>query len=203
MNRLIFLLILPALFATSILYAATVRLSWNANVEPDMSAYNVYQDGECVATVQHPETSADLNLFLEKQYSFRVSALDKSGNESELSDVCLFVLDLTPPVQPVIASTTVKGKDVILTWPKISDAVSYNVYCDGTFKASTSNLTYTVTGLSEGQHTLTIDAVDSSENRSVRSAAVTVNIDTTAPAKPTGLKAFIQRLVAWLNSLRG
>jgi hypothetical protein len=119
MKRLIFLLIVPAILATSILYAATVQVSWNANTESDMSGYNIYQGNVCIGTVQHPLTVFTTQELPDGTYTFSVSAFDTSGNES------------------------------------------------------------------------------------IRSDAVSIKIDTTAPNKPTGIKAIIAKLLAWLRSLKG
>lgn len=121
MKRLIFLLIVPAILATSILYAATVQVSWNANTEADMSGYNIYQGDVCIGTVQHPLTVFTTKELPDGTYFFSVSAFDNA----------------TPP------------------------------------------------------------------NESIRSDAVSIKIDTTAPVKPTGIKVIIAKLVAWLRSLRG
>lgn len=112
---LIALLVLIPTFA----FSATVEVSWNANTEADMASYNVYQGATLVGNVLHPTTKYTVNNLADGTYSFSVTAVDTSGNES------------------------------------------------------------------------------------LRSDAVSIKIDTTAPAKPTGIKAIIIKLIAWLKSITG
>lgn len=61
-----------------------VDLSWTVSTETDLVGYNVYQDGvklTLVATTIHQASG----LTNEVAYSFQISAVDKAGNESELS----------------------------------------------------------------------------------------------------------------------
>lgn len=52
-------------------------------------------------------------------------------------------------------------------------------------------------------NTDSVSAFDTSGNESIRSDSISIKIDTTAPNKPTGIKAIIAKLVAWLRSLKG
>jgi fibronectin type 3 domain-containing protein len=72
--------------------AASVELTWTINTEPDLAGYNVYRS-------ENPETPGqklnsepllvptfrDISVVPGKSYSYRVGAVDQSGNESPLS----------------------------------------------------------------------------------------------------------------------
>jgi chitodextrinase len=61
-------------------------VSWSANTEPDLDGYFVYLDGVQVTTTPIRSTSFTIDgLTNDQTYSIRVSAVDKSGNESSLS----------------------------------------------------------------------------------------------------------------------
>jgi uncharacterized phage protein (predicted DNA packaging) len=61
-----------------------VDLSWTVSKESDLVGYNVYQDAVKITTVV--ETTYQVTELTNGiAYSFQVSAVDKAGNESELS----------------------------------------------------------------------------------------------------------------------
>lgn len=91
-----------------------IFLSWNAATDPQgafaeantgVASYRVYQDG--VFKVGLPNTSVTLTgLTAYTFYSFQVSSVDGSGNESFLSSaVSVRSLDTTAPTVPTIAAT--------------------------------------------------------------------------------------------------
>lgn len=72
-----------------------VDLSWSANTELDLEGYHVYQDSVKITTTPISETSYQvINLVNGTTYSFQVSAIDTSGNESKLTEA----IKLTPSV---------------------------------------------------------------------------------------------------------
>jgi hypothetical protein len=72
--------------------AATVELSWDANSETDLAGYRVYRsaDGgafQKIADVGEIPTYSDRAVEHGKTYRYAVTAIDKSGNESDRSTV--------------------------------------------------------------------------------------------------------------------
>lgn len=64
-----------------------VDLSWTANTESDLAGYNIYQDSvKITASLVTGTTYQVTGLTNGVAYTFQVSAVDKSGNESALSD---------------------------------------------------------------------------------------------------------------------
>ncbi|ADU31746.1 carbohydrate-binding protein [Evansella cellulosilytica] len=78
--------------------SGAVKLYWDNNIEFDFLKYNIYQDGERVASVSPvTETSIIIDALQGgHEYSFTISAEDIFGNESEQSD-------------PLVLSPTVSG----------------------------------------------------------------------------------------------
>jgi uncharacterized phage protein (predicted DNA packaging) len=61
-----------------------VDLSWIASKETDLVGYNIYQDSVKLTLVTEATYQAT-GLTNGTKYSFQISAVDKAGNESELS----------------------------------------------------------------------------------------------------------------------
>ncbi len=77
--------------------AAEVALTWSANAEGDLAGYHVYSGGVRLTVAPTAATSyADLGL-LNGTYSYQVSAVDTSGNESARCAVVLATVGTPPP----------------------------------------------------------------------------------------------------------
>lgn len=109
MKRLFSVLVVGAilLFAT-LAYAADVILEWDANTEPDLAGYYVYQ-----AEKIGPKTTAWVKITPDlitvatftvtgldhKNYAWQVTAVDAEGEESFVSNM-VERYDRTPPTNP-------------------------------------------------------------------------------------------------------
>ena len=101
----------------------------------------------------------------------------------------------TTPLNLTNINTTTTG--TTLQWQASSDAygvTGYDIYKGGVYLATTSNLTYSVTGLTAGTaYSFTVKAKDAAGNNSVASTALSITtpstIDTIAPSQPTALVA--------------
>lgn len=100
MKRLVLTLMIVPMFAASMLFAATVQVSWNANLEPDMASYKVYEGTQLIGTVTHPLTSLDIVNVTDGTHTYQVTAIDQSGNESERSDPATIKIDTSAPSKP-------------------------------------------------------------------------------------------------------
>ncbi len=89
-------------------------VEWDANTEPDMYSYKVYYkpvtDMEYSKVTAHevlhpttnvPEVVTTLNM-PDGSFNLAVIALDKAGNESEMSEEITMHIDRTPPSRPII-----------------------------------------------------------------------------------------------------
>ncbi len=75
---------------TAVPTAASIELTWDRDTEPDLAGYRVYRaapGGEFVKIGETTEAPSygDKQLEAGKQYRYKISAFDKSGNESKQS----------------------------------------------------------------------------------------------------------------------
>ncbi len=98
-----------------------------------------------------------------------------------------------PSVPSGLTVTNTTTYSIDLSWSASTDNIgvsSYDVYVDGNLEASTSNINYTITGLSSNiTYDLTVSARDIADNVSPQSAPLTVvtQEDTEAPSVPMNI----------------
>lgn len=98
-----------------------------------------------------------------------------------------------PSVPSGLTVTNTTTYSIDLSWSASTDNIgvsSYDVYVDGNLEASTSNVNYTITGLSSNiTYDLTVSARDIADNVSPQSAPLTVvtQEDTEAPSVPMNI----------------
>jgi hypothetical protein len=116
-----------------------------------------------------------------------VTALNKQ-NLSSLPVTLTVVLDTTPPADPVIDSITapINITSKTITGTKSSDSVTVAVSCAGATVGPISYPTATtwnvnISGLKEGNNTITVRAADMVGNQS-KAVSATITVDTTLPA---------------------
>jgi DNA-directed RNA polymerase specialized sigma24 family protein len=84
------------------------RITWNANVEPDLSGYQIIleKDGAILPFIEVPKTEtaiscADLSIVRGSMYKVKMTAHDYSGNASDPSGEIAFVWpDMQAPLPP-------------------------------------------------------------------------------------------------------
>ena len=130
-------------------------------------------------------------VFADGTYTITATAADSAGNSSAASDSLSLVVDTGAPGAPTLIGTTPTNDNT----PALSGTAEANATVtaysggtalgqgqadgDGNFSIQLSN------ALTEGSHDITATATDAANNVSGPSAAHTVVVDTTAPAKPT------------------
>ncbi|MBN1330098.1 MAG: S8 family serine peptidase [Candidatus Heimdallarchaeota archaeon] len=65
--------------------SSQINLAWTANSESDLSYYKIYRNGAYIGQTT-TNSYSDTGLAASTTYSYRVSAVDTSGNEGQLSD---------------------------------------------------------------------------------------------------------------------
>jgi acid phosphatase type 7 len=123
----------------------SVALDWNDNSEPDISSYRVYRasaDGTWPSSPIQTVTASgatDTSVVNGTTYSYRVTAVDLSGNESTPSpSVTVTAVGAAPPAPRTV--TAIGGATAIgIRWASGTTAASYAIYrrnSDGTWPAS-------------------------------------------------------------------
>lgn len=167
-----------------------------------ISHYNVYRDGERVASTE--ETSfSDTEVEPDTRYTYRVTTVSNSRIESEPSEKAKATtppLDTTPPTIPEnLRTTAVESTRVDLAWSASSDPESgvdhYRVLRDGSGIGTTVDTLFSDTGLEAGTtYDYRVSAVNGDGEESGLSEAVSVTTDgveepdTVPPAPPTDLR---------------
>ena len=122
-----------------------ISLEWNA--VNTANSYNVYRDGQKIATVTEPSFT-DSKLAYETQYCYAVTTI--SSYESGFSEeVCATTLEPTEAATPTnLIAEAVNESSIFLAWDYVEEAASYNVYQGTELIASEITSTmYTVNGL--------------------------------------------------------
>lgn len=168
----------------------SITLNWNvATDNVAVSGYDVYR-GSTLITTTSGTTYTDSGLGVNTAYTYRVRAVDTSGNASaQTAPQTISTLpDLIAPTAPTaVASTGQTTTSIDLNWSSGTDDVSvasYNVYRNGQKITNVPGLTYTNSALRYNtNYTYTITTVDASGNESPASGplAVATLPDITAP----------------------
>ncbi len=186
-----------------------VALHWTPVADEGLAGYVVYRSTNSGATwvetarVGTPTTSVT-GLTNGTEYTFAVTAVDTSNNESTLSlTAAATPRDTTPPEVPFGLQAVPGNGQVELTWQAVAspDLAGYRVYRrvspDGPWTQDNSTLAtaaeYTATGLAnDTSYDFAVSAVDATGNESSASdpsSAVPTAPDITPPAVPSGLSA--------------
>jgi hypothetical protein len=150
-----------------------VTLSWTNPTDSDFSKVKLYKDGAFVA--EGSLTSYIFSgLMPSTSYTFEVTTVDSSGNESLGSSISVTTsqsTDTTAPEPPTNVTVNAGNKALYVQFDRSvsEDVYGYNVYVDGT-KYNTSPFTsnyYQVTGLNNDQtYSIQVSAQDTSGNES-------------------------------------
>jgi fibronectin type 3 domain-containing protein len=199
-----------------------IRLSWQPSTASDLADYVVYRENPNGSWPTTPTTTTTSTSYTQTGlsdgtgYTYRVTAVDRYGNESAPSTPAgATPRDTTPPTAPAgLAAQSGEESQVTLSWTASTDPrlAYYAIYREepaGTWPsaptavlsalaASNSTLfgetTYVNTGLSDGTtYTYRVVAVDQAGSEIVEShpsqTASATPRDTTPPAAPEGLAA--------------
>ncbi|MEM9857955.1 MAG: hypothetical protein AAF843_11385 [Bacteroidota bacterium] len=207
--------------------ANRITISWNTNTVPDLAGYYVYRSKRMREGYQKViETPLDLltTFFIDSTaregqgYSYKVSAVDKSGNESPLSLASKAIIeDNTSPDPITNLTTSFENNRVIIKWEPIDNSQHYRSYIvsrkqlgDGTTaftrlnsedlrEALWTDLGKTNKGFLEGaRYEYSVQVVDSAQNFSEPTFARLQIPDLTPPQAPESLQA-INENGAWVN----
>jgi fibronectin type 3 domain-containing protein len=205
---------IPAAPSASTLVCNQVNVSWAAVTDRSnptqqvsgVKGYNVYRGGTLVSFVSNTSMT-DMVPGGGATYSYQVSAVDQSNNESARGPAGSVTVpscpDLTPPNVPAgLSLTALDCSRVSLTWSLALDGVvpnqastgvkGYNVYRGGAFLVFVTTTNAIDTGLfGATAYSYQVSAVDNVNNESALSQAVPFTTpgctDTTPPSMPSNL----------------
>ncbi|MGH3359251.1 MAG: sigma-70 family RNA polymerase sigma factor [Nocardioidaceae bacterium] len=162
-----------------------IALTWDENAEPDLRSYRVYRDGEPLATVDEPSYD-DTDVTDGQTYEYSVVAIDRGGQESDLSESVAEDYD-PAPATPTNLEARVHGHSVSLTWNANSepDVEGYEVYRDGAYVTTVGEPRFTDAPVFKDT-SYAVSAVDASGQESDTTDPVEADVP---PACPTGVIA--------------
>lgn len=176
--------------STSNVTATSLTLSWTASTSTDVTGYEVYNGTALLGTVTGTTYNVS-GLTASTAYTFVVKAKDLANNVASGTSVGVTtsaVADTTPPSEVTnLTTSNLSTTSVTLSWEaSVSiDVVTYEVYNGTSLIASTSQTSYTVTGLTQStSYTLTVKAKDGAGNESNG-----VDVSFTTIAEPTDTAA--------------
>ena len=178
----------------------TFDLSWTASTDNvGVTGYNVYVND--VLTSQTANTSITIsNLDPNTSYAIAIQAKDIINNKSAKSTVVNVstLQDTQAPTAPTnVVASNISGTSFKVSWTASTDdtaVTGYDVFVDGNFKASSTELFYTITGLTKStSYAVTVLAKDAADNKSAQSSAT--NVTTTDGASTGVTELFISEYI--------
>lgn len=186
----------PAGLASSSITMSSLHLSWTASTDDvAVAGYNIYRNGSRIGTSVAASYN-DTGLSPDTTYTYRISAYDAAGNESNQSTAITpkTLADTQAPTVPTnVSATAVSMTQIRVTWTVSTDNVAvtgYNIYRDGTKVGTSATAVYNDSGLAvSSTHSYQVSAYDAKNNESNKSSTVsaTTNSDTQSPTVPVGL----------------
>ena len=161
--------------------SSTIDITWTAASDNiGVTQYRIYIDA--VLTAQTAEVNFKItNLQPGTSYNIQIEARDLINNKSEKSNLITATTtsDTTAPSVPTnITASNISGTGFKMNWDAASDdtAVSvYNIFVNSIQTATTSELSYTLTGLAPATtYQIAISAEDAATNESAQSNAVAI-----------------------------
>lgn len=158
-----------------------VKLCWSASFDNvRVKGYEIMCEGEKTGK-SSSATYTFKNLIPGRSYTFKVTAIDSSGNPSSPGKALTVKTTADTKAPSVPGNLTVKSKrgtSVSLAWDASTDNIKvkgYHVYCNGIRIATTTRKTCTAKILSGfGIYIYTVRAYDLADNLSADSNSVTV-----------------------------
>ena len=160
----------PANVDATAISDTAVRVTWSASYDNDgVDGYNIYRNGRYYATVHDTTSYIDERVTPGSVNEYAVVAFDDARNYTVLSEgdavdavdggsgrtgAAPFPSPATNdrPNWPSGLSASAQGSDrVALSWNAVSGAAGYNVYRDGSYRATVRDTSWTDAGLEAGR----------------------------------------------------
>ena len=157
----------------------SVALNWEAATDNvAVKEYLIFRDGNKIGTTK-TTSFTDTTVEAEKEYAYRVQAIDAAGNTSALSNELTVQTEKMPvdnqkPTAPSnLSILNITEKSATVSWKASTDNVAVSHYIVNvtgkglTTEKTVTSLNYSITGLQAGEeYKVTVRAVDISGNES-------------------------------------
>jgi subtilase family serine protease len=196
----------PTVLVATVENVTDIRLNWLASASADVVAYNVFRGDTLITSSPIPDVTLLDSNAEQGRNTYAVVALDAAGLASESSVPAAAAIDTEPPAvslaQPIDGGIVSGVVDIIGTAASADDFKHYRVYVAPAATPTARQLLRTSPLPTEGAElaqwdtfallegasfVLTLEAEDINGNAA--SASITISIDNTPPATPTGLDA--------------
>lgn len=158
---------------------AEIALTWNAATDNiGVVSYEVYNASQLEGATNSTSYTVK-GLTPDTSYSFSVTALDAAGNRSTPSSSLAVrtnaaPVETEPPTSPTgLQLLSATSNSLTIAWNASTDNIAvagYDILLNGSVAASTTNTTYTLTGLNAAtSYTILVRAFDTAGNRSADS----------------------------------
>ncbi|MGF9891114.1 fibronectin type III domain-containing protein [Priestia megaterium] len=168
----------------------SITLTWTNPTEKYFDHVNVYREGVLVQSV-NSNFFSEIGLIDGTNYDYRISTVDRFGNESIGTMLHIKTIDITAPAIPVDREAVGKDGTIQISWATNAepDFLGYNIYVNGVKQNSIpiQDNHYQINGLNSGEtYQISITALDTSNNESPLSEVIDAYVfDTIAPNSPT------------------
>jgi chitodextrinase len=161
--------------------SSTIEITWTASSDNiGVTQYRIYIDA--VLSAQTTEANFKItNLQPGTSYNIQIEARDRINNKSEKSNpiTATTTSDTTAPSVPSnITASNISGTGFKINWDAATDdtaVTTYNIFVNTTQTATTSELSYTLTGLAPSStYQIAVSAKDAANNESAQSSAVSI-----------------------------
>ncbi|WP_158838368.1 endonuclease [Polaribacter sp. L3A8] len=157
----------------------SIDISWSASTDNiGVTQYQVYVNDVLTKQTATTTSASITGLETNTTYNFKVIAKDLI-NKSEASNVVTAktLVDTTAPSIPTnVTITDITDSSFNINWSVSSDnneVAGYDIFVDGTFKATTTATSYALIGLATSTtYSVTVLAKDKDNNKSAQSTAV-------------------------------
>ena len=157
----------------------SVALNWEAATDNvAVKEYLIFRDGNKIGTTK-TTSFTDTTVEAEKEYEYRVQAIDAAGNTSALSNELTVQTEKMPvdnqkPTAPSnLSILNITERSATVSWKASTDNVAVSHYIVNvtgkglTTEKTVTSLNYSITGLQAGEeYKVTVRAVDTSGNES-------------------------------------
>ena len=139
------------------------------------------------------ELSDDTSFYRETPddgvHEYAIKAVNVFSGISDLSEPARVIFGDVEPPEAVVLAVSVDHSKALLTWDASADAIEFDVYQDGEYIATTSELSLTVTSLANGVYMYHVIAKDAAKNESAESNVVEAVINIPVLTAPIDLQA--------------